>query len=168
MPIPAIAGATVPIKAIQAWLKSQRGRSKVMRMGEAEDTVHLGVQEKGLVDEIGNFVQQIFMQKGMEQALKKGVSVKVKEFGAFGTKFNIKGPITKKELKILTDARAKSEAKYRATAQMEKEGGRIIRTRPVYMQFRGKKMEVDDLAEIEDEIKRQMFSDLLQSGNIVP
>ena len=102
MPIPAIAGATVPIKAIQAWLKSQRGRSKVMRMGEA-DKVTLGATEKGLVDDVRDFVQQIFMQKGLEKTLKKGI----RYGGEAGRDFVVKGPITRKELKILTNARSK-------------------------------------------------------------
>jgi len=164
MPIPQIAGAAVPIKAIQAWLKLESKSSKVGKSG-VQEGLSLGFKEKGLVGEVADFVQQIFMQKGMEKVLKHGFKNQ-QNIGRAGKVVQIKGPITKQELGILVKAKAKSEAKlatHVGSDLVEKEG----RIRPVYMQFRGKKVEVDDLAEIENDIRRQMFGEI-KVGDVVP
>ena len=162
MPIPAIAGAAVPIKAIQAWLK-RHGATKYQEMGRGTQ-FPLGAEEKGLLPQVRDFVQSIFMQKGMEKALKKGV----RYGGEAGRDFVVKGPITQKELRILTDATAKSKKKYDMVgADPAYHPTKAYRAKPIYMKFRGKKVEVDDLAEIEDEIKRKMFSEV-KVGDIIP
>ena len=73
----------------------------------------------------------------MEKALKKGVSFKKPSAGQFlgQAGSHIKGPITLKELRILTDATAKSKAKYGSYgANPTFKGKRPVK--PIYMKFR--------------------------------
>ena len=146
--------------AIQAWLKLESKSSKVGKSG-VQEGLSLGFKEKGLVGEVADFVQQIFMQKGMEKVLKHGFKNQ-QNIGRAGKVVQIKGPITKQELGILVKAKAKSEAKlatHVGSDLVEKEG----RIRPVYMQFRGKKVEVDDLAEIENDIKEMTHGEKIRN-----
>ena len=130
----------------------------------------LGAEEKGLLPQVRDFVQSIFMQKGMEKALKKGV----RYGGEAGRDFVVKGPITQKELRILTDATAKSKKKWNDSGYAALDPNnlplldeRAKRARPIYMKFRGEKIEVDDLSQIEDDLRRQMFGEV-KVGDILP
>ena len=98
----------------------------------------------------------------MEKALKKGV----RYGGEAGRDFVVKGPITQKELRILIDATAKSKAKYGSYGANPTFKGKSP-VRPIYMKFRGKDVEVDDLALIEGDLRRQMFGEV-KVGDILP